>query len=138
MAENKTKPTKASVAGYLATIKSESRRKDCETLAKLMAKLVKAPATMWGAGIVGFGSIHYQYESGREGDTCLAGFASRKDAIVVYLMMDFKGKAELLNQLGKHKNSGGCLHIKSLDDVDAKVLEKLVVGSMAEAKRRYE
>jgi hypothetical protein len=136
MAENKTKPTKVSVASYLASIKSEGRRKDCETLSKLMTKITKSPAVMWGPSIVGFGNYHYVYESGREGDMCIAGFSSRKDAIVVYLMAEFTGKAELLKKLGKHKTGKGCLYLKNLDDVDPKVLEKLVVDSIAELKRR--
>lgn len=137
MAENKTKPTNVSVASYLAAIKSDDRRKDCATLSKLMTKATKSPAVMWGPSIVGFGNCHYVYESGREGDMCLAGFSSRKDAIVVYLMADFAGKTELMKKLGKHKSGKGCLYIRNLDDVDAKVLEKLVVGSIAELKRRY-
>jgi hypothetical protein len=137
MAENKTKPTKVNVASYLASINSDGRRKDCETLSKLMAKITKSPAVMWGPSIVGFGNYHYVYESGREGDMCIAGFSSRKDAIAVYLMADFTGKAELLKKLGKHKSGKGCLYIRNLEDVDAKVLEKLVVGSITEVKRRY-
>jgi hypothetical protein len=137
MAENKTKPTRASVAGYLAAIKGETRRKDCETLSKLMAKVTKSPAAMWGPSIVGFGSCHYKYESGREGDMCMVGFSSRKDAISLYGMAGFEGNAELLKKLGKHKTGKGCLYIRSLEDVDLKVLEKLVVSSIAGLKRRY-
>ena len=137
MAENKTKPTKASVASYLAAIKSETRREDCVTLSKLMTKVTKSPATMWGPSIVGFGSYHYVYESGREGDMCIAGFSSRKDGLTVYLMGDFKGKADLLKKLGKHRATKSCVYIRSPEDIDAKVLEKLVTGSIAEVKRRY-
>jgi hypothetical protein len=136
MAENKTKATKASVAGYLASIKDEGRRKDCETLAKLMAGATKSPATMWGPSIVGFGTYHYKYESGREGDMCLAGFSSRKDAITLYLMPYFVTRTDLVKKLGKHKAGKGCLYIRSLKDVDTTVLEKIVVESVAELKRR--
>jgi len=139
MAENKTKTkvTQASVDGYIAAIDDESRRKDCEALAKLMAKATKQQPKMWGTSIVGFGSYHYKYESGREGDSCLTGFSSRKADISVYLMASFSGHDELLSRLGKHKMGKGCLYIRKLSDVDLKVLEHLVVGSVAEVKRRY-
>lgn len=137
MAENKTKPTKASVAAHLASITSADRRKDCKALAKMMARITKARATMWGPSMVGFGTCHYIYESGREGDMFLAGFAARQREIVVYVMPEFTGKADLLKKLGKHRSYHSCIYIRNLDDVDAKVLEKLVVGSMTEAKRLY-
>jgi hypothetical protein len=137
MSENKTKPTNASVESYLATIEDEARRKDCEALVKLMTKATKQPPKMWGASIVGFGSYHYKYESGREGDSCLAGFSSRKSDISVYLVADFPGREELLAKLGKHKLGKGCLYIRRLSDVDPKVLEQLVIDSVAERKRHY-
>ena len=137
MAENKTKATQASVAGYIAAIGDESRRKDCEALAKLMAKATKEKATMWGTAIVGFGSYHYKYESGREGDSCLTGFSSRKGDISIYLVSDFPGRDALLAKLGKHKTAKGCLYVRKLSDVDPKVLEQLVVGSVAQRKRNH-
>ena len=133
MAENKTKATEASVEGYFASIKDEARRKDCETLAKLMARATKEPPKMWGSSIVGFGSYHYEYESGREGDACLTGFSSRKDAISIYLSCLPKHQA-LLDKLGKHKAGKGCLYIRRLSDVDSKVLERLVIDAAAERK----
>src|SRR5213076_464165 len=108
-------------------IDDDTRRKDCEALAKLMTKATKQPPKMWGTSIVGFGSYHYTYESGREGESCLTGFASRKGDITVYLMSEFPGRETLLPKLGKHKVGGGCLHIRDLADVDAKVLEQLIV-----------
>ena len=137
MAENKTRPTKASVAKYLAEIADEARRKDCEALAKLMTKVTKQKATMWGPGIVGFGSYHYKYDSGREGDSCLLGFASRKADISVYGVVDFPAREKLLAKLGRHKISGGCLHVRRFDEIDPKVLEQLLVGGVAELKRRH-
>ena len=137
MAENKTKATEASVESYLSSIKDEARRKDCDALATLMAKATKQPPKMWGTSIVGFGSYHYKYESGREGDSCLTGFSSRKSDISVYLVASFPGQEQLLSRLGKHKMSGGCLHIGKLADVDRKVLEQLIVGSVAERKRLH-
>jgi hypothetical protein len=136
MPENKTKPTDASVESYLAAIKDASRRQDCEVLAKLMTKATKEPPKMWGASIVGFGSYHYKYESGREGDACLTGFSSRKDAISIYLSYLPKHEA-LLSQLGKYKAGKGCLYIRQLSDVDPKILEQLVSSAAAERKRQH-
>ena len=137
MAENKTRATDASVADYLAAIADEDRRKDCEALARLMAKATKQQPVMWGTGIVGFGSYHYKYESGREGDSCLVGFSSRKGDISVYLLAGFPGRDELLAKLGRHKMAKACLYLRRLGDVDLKVLEQLVAGSAAEVKRRH-
>jgi hypothetical protein len=137
MPENKTRPTKTSVAGYLAGIKDETRRKDCATLAKLMTNATKQPAKMWGSGIVGFGSYHYKYASGREGDSCLTGFSSRKEAITLYLSSDFPGRAKLLPALGKHKVGGGCLHIRQLGDVDLAVLERLIASAFKARQRSH-
>jgi hypothetical protein len=137
MAENKTKVTQASVESYFSTIKDETRRKDCEALAKLMIKATEQQPKMWGTGIVGFGSYHYRYESGREGDSCLTGFSSRKGDISVYLTADFPERDELLAKLGRHKMAKACLHVRKLSDVDLKVLERLVAGSVKERKRRH-
>jgi hypothetical protein len=136
MAENKTKMTEASVEKYLSAIEDETRRKDCEALAKLMARATKEKPKMWGTSIVGFGTYHYKYESGREGDSCMAGFSSRKGDISLYLLASFPGREELLSKLGKHKAGKGCLYIGKLSDVDPKVLEQLVARSVAERKRR--
>jgi hypothetical protein len=137
VAENKTKATDANVADYLAAIGDESRRKDCEALADLMAKATKQPPRMWGASIVGFGSHHYKYDSGREGDTCVVGFSSRKGDISVYGLNAGAGAAELLSKLGKHKAGKGCVYIKRLSDVDLKVLEKLVASAAAGREREH-
>ena len=90
---------------------------------------------MWGPGIVGFGTHHYRYESGREGDICLVGFASRKGDISLYLG-DFPERGKLLAKLGRHKTGKGCLYIRKLDEIDVTVLEKLIMGSVAERRRR--
>ena len=135
MAENKTKPTAASVDRYFAAIEDDVRRKDCKAIAALMARATKEKPTMWGPGIVGFGTHHYRYDSGREGDICLVGFASRKGDISLYLG-DFPERATLFAKLGRHKAGKGCLYIRKLDEVDASVLEKLIKGSVAERRRR--
>jgi Domain of unknown function (DU1801) len=137
MPENKTKPTAASVQAYLAAIPDPVRRADCQALIKLMQKLSREPPKMWGPSIVGFGSYHYKYESGREGDSCATGFSSRKPDISVYLAASFQGQEDLLARLGKHRMGKACLSIRRLSDVDSKVLEQLVAGSLAEVRRRY-
>jgi hypothetical protein len=137
MAENKTKITEASVDEYISAIEDDSRRKDCETLVQLMSKATKEPPKMWGTSIVGFGSYHYKYESGREGDSCLTGFASRKGDISIYLVPGFPGQDELLSKLGKHKMGKGCLYVRKLSDIDPNVLEQLVVGSVEARKLHH-
>lgn len=135
---NKTQLTEASVEEYLANITDESRRADCEALTKLMAGVTRQKPRMWGANIVGFGSYHYQYDSGREGDMCLAGFSSRKDSISVYVIVDTPAQKQLLAKLGKHKTStSSCVYLKRLADVDQNVLKQVIAGSVAEVKRRY-
>lgn len=122
---NKTQQTDASVEAYYAAIPDASRRADCEALAAMMQKATGEPAKMWGPGIVGFGSYHYKYGSGREGDMCKLGFASRKDATALY-GLGIEANADLVAKLGKHKAGKGCLYIRKLDDVDAKVLKQLL------------
>jgi hypothetical protein len=137
MAENKTKTTEVPVESYLSAIEDEARRKDCVALARLMTRATKQKPKMWGTSIVGFGSYHYKYDSGREGDSCLTGFSSRKGDISIYLTADFPGREGLLAKLGKHKMAKGCLSVRKLSDVDPRVLERLVVRSVAERKRNH-
>lgn len=136
MAEQKTKATTASVSGYIAAIKDEQRRKDCKALSSLIAKATGLKPKMWGTAIVGFGSYHYKYDSGHEGDSCVVGFSSRASAISVYVMA-FEGRDAMLGKLGKHKAAKGCLYLKSLGDVDAKVLSQIVKSGAASIKKRY-
>lgn len=136
MADNKTKATKASVDDYLAAIEDEARRKDCTALSVLMSRASGEKPVMWGAGIVGFGTYHYRYDSGREGDSCLVGFSSRKGDISVYLS-EYPERAALLAKLGRHKMAKACLYIRKLDDIDQKVLAQLVTASIAATKRKY-
>ena len=137
MAKNKTKETDASVDSYLAAIKDEARRMDCEALTKLMARATKHPPKMWGSSIVGFGSYHYQYESGREGDICLVGFSSRKSDISVYGLNAAPSHEALIPKLGRHKAGKGCLYIRNLGDIDLEVLETLVADAAAARKREH-
>jgi hypothetical protein len=137
MAGNKTTQTTASADDYLAAIEDPARRADCEALAALMQKVTQEPPKMWGPAIVGFGSYHYVYESGREGDMCVVGFSSRKADITLYLQGLREGQDALLASLGKHKADGGCLHIKRMGDVDASVLEALVANAVARVNRNH-
>ena len=135
---NKTLLTQASVEEYLANIADEARRQDCQALTKLMSSALKEKPRMWGPGIVGFGSYHYKYDSGREGDMCLAGFSSRADSISVYVMLDAPGQKELLRKLGRHKASTrACVYIKRLSDIDLEVLKGVILNSVAEMKRLH-
>jgi len=134
--DNKTRATEASVEAYLAAIADDERRRDCEALVTLMSRAAKEPPKMWGSSIVGFGSYHYRYESGREGESCLVGFSSRKGDISIYLSTEAPQREALLAKLGRHRMGKGCLYIRSLGEVDAAVLEKLVAGAAAARKRQ--
>ncbi len=132
----KTAATKASVSAFLDGIEDEERRKDCKALAKLLRRVTGATPKMWGASIVGYGSYHYRYASGREGDWFLAGFSPRKQDLTVYVMAGLEGRAALLRRLGKHKAGKGCLYLKRLADVDTGVLEELVQSSVDDLRAR--
>ena len=134
---NKTIETKASVAGFLKTIKDEKRRKDCSAIIALITKHTGFEPRMWGTSIVGFGSYHYKYDSGREGDAPLTGIASRANAITLYLGSSFDKREELLLKFGKHKVSGGCIHVQKLEDIDTIVLIKMVKNSIAFRKKEH-
>lgn len=138
MAAPKTKPTNVSPERHLAaTAGNEEQLKDAQTLVALMRRVTQQEPRMWGPSIVGFGSYHYKYASGHEGDSALAAFAVRGNELVVYTEAEFEGRAGLLTKLGKHRTGKVCVYIRRLSDVDLKVLETLVVRSVAETKRRY-
>jgi hypothetical protein len=136
MAENKTKPTKVSVAGFLKSKARGQQLADCQELVKLFKKLTGKAPRMWGPSIVGFDSYHYVYESGREGDAPLAGFSPRGKGIVVYVWLDRKTRP-LLARLGKHRSTVSCVYFKKLDDLDRGVLEELTRASIDQVRRRY-
>lgn len=136
MAELKTKPTKASVSAFLAGITDDTLRKDCRAVSKLMRQATGAKPTMWGPGIVGFGSYHYKYASGREADWFLAGFAPRKQNLTLYIVSGFDRYEALLRELGKHKTGKSCLYIKRLADIDMEVLEELIQRSVDHVRSR--
>ena len=137
MAENKTRTTDLSVDDHIAAIEDKARRSDCATLVAMMSGIVGLAPRMWGSGIVGFGSYHYKYASGREGDAPLTGFAARKGDISVYLVASGAEQAQLLARLGRHRMGKACLYIRRLSDIDCKVLERLIADSVAEVRRRY-
>lgn len=136
MAEQKTKPTKQSVQQFIDAVADEQMRDDCAVLIKMMKKITGEGPVLWGPSIVGFGSYHYKYASGHEGDACLAAFSPRKPNLVIYAM-PLEGTQPLLEKLGKHKATKGCIYIKKLADVDLAVLEKIVTQSVKETQKKY-
>jgi hypothetical protein len=137
MAKNKTKPTGASVADYIASRASAQQGIDCRELMALLEKITRHSPRMWGPSIVGYGSYRYTYESGRTGEAPLTGFAIRGRELVVYLMAHGEESRSLLSRLGKHKMGKSCLYFKQLADLDRSALEELVAGSVADVRRRY-
>jgi len=137
MAENKTKPTDASVEEYIASRASEAQRADCEELMTLLKRITGQEPRMWGPSIVGYGSYRYAYESGRTGEAPLAAFAIRGRDLVVYLEPDEESHRALLPRLGKHSMGKSCLYFRRLSDLDRSVLEQLVVNSIPEVEKRH-
>ncbi len=137
MAETKTKPTGASVDAYLASRASPEQLAECKAIMAMCNRVTKQQPKMWGPSMVGYGSYTYTYESGHSGDTCLAAFAVRGKDLVVYITADNPEQLELLARLGKHKMGKSCLYFRRLADLDVKVLEALIAGSVAEVKRLY-
>ena len=137
MSGPKTKPTKVSAQSHIAALANEEQRTDAQSLVALMRKVTRQEPRMWGPSIVGFGSYHYKYASGHEGDSALAAFAARGRELVVYIAPDFEGRDALLARLGEHRIGKLCVYIRRLARVDLKVLEELVVQSVADTKSRY-
>lgn len=137
MAEPKTRPTRVSVAAFLAKVPDPVKRADSQVLVRLMREVTGAPAKMWGPSIVGFGSYRYLYSDNSEREWPVAGFSPRKDSLVLYVMAGFPGQAARLKRLGKHKTGKSCLYVKRLSDVDMTVLREIVVESVKEMRRRY-
>jgi hypothetical protein len=131
MPENKTKPTDVSVDAFLAGVEPEQRRIDGRVMLDMMARLTGEPPVMWGPSIIGFGTLHYRTEAGREGEICRIGFSPRKAQLVLYLAASMPEYDALLAALGKHSTGKGCLYIRKLADVDLAVLEELIARSWA-------
>lgn len=137
MSDLKTKPNDASVETYLDSVENPRRREDARRVLALMREITGEPPKMWGSSIVGFGSYHYTYASGREGDWPLVGFAPRKQNLVLYIMPGFARYDALLAALGKHRTGRSCLYVNKVADIDPTVLEELIRESVAEMKSRY-
>jgi len=136
MAENKTKPTKLSVTAFINAVPDPGRRADAKALMKLMQNASGEKPQMWGPSIIGFGSYHYRYDSGREGDMPVIGFSPRKAATVLYGVAGASESKTLLPKLGKHTTGKGCLYIKKLADVDQRVLQAMLAKSVAATRAR--
>lgn len=137
MSDLKTQRNKASVRDFLNAIEDADKRRDCKLLAKEMKRLSGWKAVLWGASIVGFGSYHYRYKSGREGDWMVTGFSPRKQNISIYIMPGFEPFSELMTNLGKFKTGRSCLYVRQLDDIDTQVLWRLVSRSIEWMQERY-
>ena len=133
----KTKPTEVSAESHIAAIANEEQRNDAQALVALMRRVTRQEPRMWGPSMVGFGSYHYKYASGHEGDSALTAFAMRGRELVVYIAEAFEGRDALLAKLGKHRTGKVCVYMRRLANVDLKVLETLVARSVADTKRRY-
>ncbi|MEM7077215.1 MAG: DUF1801 domain-containing protein [Pseudomonadota bacterium] len=136
-ANNKTQPHDADVSAYLDGLAHAGRREDAQILLGMMSEITGEPATLWGPSIIGFGRYHYVYESGREGDHFLTGFAPRKANMVVYIMPGFKPYGVLLDKLGKYKTGASCLYLGRLSGVDENVLRRLIARSVKDMRKKY-
>ena len=139
MAETKTRPTGVDVTAFLNEVENERRRRDGFEVLEMMKEITRLEPTMWGPTMVGFGRYRYQYESGHKGEAFVIGFSPRKASLVLYVMEGMETRRDLLEKLGKHKASKGCLYINKLDDVDRSVLREIVQASFdAMADQRVE
>ena len=137
MAELKTKRNDADVEAFLNKVENEKRREDSFRVLVIMEEITGLRPKMWGNSIVGFGSYHYKYASGREGDWPSVAFSPRKQSLTLYIMSGFDSFEELLSKLGKYKTGKGCLYVNKLEDVDERVLRSLIVQSIVAVKKRY-
>lgn len=136
-AKNKTTETSSSVDDFLNAVADETKRSNCFQLVKLMKKYSGFDARMWGPAIVGFGSYHYKYDSGREGDAPLVAFSPRAKEISLYCSMDPAEKEKLLKNFGKYKMGKGCIYIKTVQDINTEVLGKLITASIKHLQKKY-
>jgi hypothetical protein len=136
--KNKTQPSAAAAAAaaFIDAVEDPERRADCRALATLMEEVTGEPPVLWGTSIVGFGRYHYRYESGREGDSFLAGFSPRKRELTLYIMAGFDRYPELMAKLGRYRTGKSCLYLKRLSDVDMAVLEELIRESVAHTRKQ--
>lgn len=137
MAKNKTTQTDSNVTEFINNVENEVRRNDSFKLIEFYRSLTGFEPKMWGPSIIGFGTYHYKYASGHEGDAPLAAFSPRKDSLVLYFNPEFEDREKLLAQLGKHKSSKACVYAKKLEDLDMEVLEKMVVNCISHTTALY-
>ncbi len=137
MAEIKTKPTPVDVGAYIDTVDNPVRRDDAKIVCAMLERITGESPKMWGPSIIGFGSYHYKYDSGHEGDMCRLGFSPRKAELVLYVLTEDLGQPEKLARLGKHKTGKSCLYIKKLADVDMTVLEELTRDALTYMNAKY-
>ncbi|MDA0684602.1 MAG: DUF1801 domain-containing protein [Bacteroidetes bacterium] len=137
MATPKTVPHDASVVDFLNAVENPERKADAMKALDIMMEVTGEKPKMWGPSIVGFGSYHYVYASGREGDWPLTGFSPRKQALTLYIMAGFGHYDELMSRLGKHKTGKSCLYVKRLSDIDESVLRELIAASVDHMKSTY-
>ena len=137
MAKNKTTQTLISVDDFINSVKDETKRKDSFSLIQLIKNQTGLEPKMWGPSIVGFGSYHYKYDSGHEGDSPLVGFSPRVSAITLYLSGHFEKREELLEELGKHKTDKGCIYVKKLDDINIETLQKMITNHIKHIQKLY-
>ena len=137
MSEPKTKPSEESVETFLASVEDRQKRSDCLELAKIMKEVTGHDPVMWGGSMVGFGRYHYRYDSGREGDWFVTGFAPRKRDLTIYIMPGFDKYGELMKKIGKHRTGKSCLYVKQLADVDVTLLKSLVEKSVRQIHEIY-
>jgi hypothetical protein len=135
--ENKTIATKGSVEKFLSSVKDPQKLADCQTVIEIMKQITKEEPVMWGSSQVGFGTYHYKYESGREGDFFITGFSPRAQALTIYIMSGFERFPVLMQALGKYKTGKSCLYVKKLEDIDLAVLKKLIKEAVAYLKKNY-
>ena len=137
MAKNKTTETQNSVIDFINTVEDLTKRNDSFELVKLIQEQTGYEPKMWGPAIIGFGSYHYKYASGHEGDAPLVGFSPRKDAVSLYLSSSFESKEELLSKFGKHKAGKGCIYIKKIANIDIEILKKMISYSVENLNKLY-
>lgn len=133
----KTKLNDSCVKNFLDSVENEQRRNDAFEICDIMSAITKEEPKMWGGSIIGFGSYHYVYASGTEGDWPKVGFSPRKTALTLYIMSGFSAYEDLMEKLGKYKTGKSCLYIKRLEDIDMKVLKKLIRESVKYIEKKY-
>ena len=138
MAESKTTKSDRSVEAFIESLDDDRKREESHRLVTLMQEVTGHEPAMWGESIIGFGTYHYRYASGREGDWMLTGFSPRKRALSIYVMCGFSGHEAMMARLGRHKTGKSCLYVNKLDDIDLEVLEELLRASITSLSERYE